>query len=165
MCDIWPLLVFISLERKDDPCKTGGESRFSILPLLKIWVTLHPLVFISLERKTDPCKTGEKAGLQFYPYELVIYVFGVFICIIGGTQGHPPWNKWNTSLLGWSKLVLRNTFTRGHHPKLSTKTLEAQRTNSFFTVQMKKVTLLKNEKIWWNVQNWELRPLCGDNAH
>ena len=25
MSDTLPLLVFISLERKDDPCKTGGE--------------------------------------------------------------------------------------------------------------------------------------------
>ena len=35
MSDTWPLLVFISLERKNDPYKTGGESRLSILPFLK----------------------------------------------------------------------------------------------------------------------------------
>ena len=35
MSDTLPFLVFISLERKDDPCKTGGERKSSILPLLK----------------------------------------------------------------------------------------------------------------------------------
>ena len=35
MSDTLLLLVFISLERKDDLCKTGGESRSSILSMLK----------------------------------------------------------------------------------------------------------------------------------
>ena len=51
--------MFISLERKDDPCKTGGRKHvFDFTLVEKMSNTLPLLVFISLERKDDPCKTG-----------------------------------------------------------------------------------------------------------
>ena len=67
MSDTLPLLVFISLERKNDPCKTGGESRSSILPLLqpanlKFWSTDD--VFFS---KNTPKKIGAYGRLQKSP--------------------------------------------------------------------------------------------------
>ena len=59
MSDTLPFVVFISLERKDDPCKTGGESRsLFFTPVEKKCDTWPLLMFILLERKDDPCKTG-----------------------------------------------------------------------------------------------------------
>ena len=46
MSDTLPLLVFVSLERKDDPVKRGESETFPLS------------VFMSFERKDDPCKTG-----------------------------------------------------------------------------------------------------------
>ena len=54
------LLVFISLERTDDPCKRGG-GRKQVCDFSHVQIqsdTLPLLVFISLERKNEPCKTG-----------------------------------------------------------------------------------------------------------
>ena len=70
-----PQLVFISLERKDDPCKRH------ITLFEQMRDTFDLLVFISSERKNDPCKMGEKAGLQFYPcwkYEWHFTPFSVY---------------------------------------------------------------------------------------
>ena len=54
----WPLLVLISLERKDDPCK----SDFTHFEQTRD--TLFLLVFISLEKKDNPCKSDTST---FYP--------------------------------------------------------------------------------------------------
>ena len=59
MSDTLPLLVFISLERKDNPCKTGGRKQVCDLTFVeKMYDTSPLLVFISFERKDDSCKKG-----------------------------------------------------------------------------------------------------------
>ena len=58
MRDTLPFLVFNSLERKDDPCK----SHITLFEQMRD--TSYFLVFISLKRKDNPCKSD---SLLFYP--------------------------------------------------------------------------------------------------
>ena len=92
MRDTLPLLVFISLERKDDPCQTGEKAGFRFYPCWKYEWHFTLLVFISLERKNDTCKTGEKAGHQFYPYWKYDWHFNPFSVYFIREEGRPLWN-------------------------------------------------------------------------
>ena len=66
MSDSLPLLVFISFERKDAPCKTGWESRYSILPLLKNEWHFTPFsVYFIREEERPLLNVGREQVLDF----------------------------------------------------------------------------------------------------
>ena len=52
-----PIVVFNSLERKDDPCKSDGRT---FDPYGQWRDTLPFVVFNSLDRKDDPCKSDSQ---------------------------------------------------------------------------------------------------------
>ena len=83
------LLVFISLERKDDPCKTGGKQVFDFTPVEKMSDTWPLLVFISLERKDDPCKTGGESRLSILPLVKNEWHFTPFSVYFIREEGRP----------------------------------------------------------------------------
>ena len=72
MRDTLPFLVFNSLERKDDPCKSDGPTFY---PFWKMRATLPFLVFNSLEGKDDPCKSDSPT---FYPFRKNAWHFTLF---------------------------------------------------------------------------------------
>ena len=57
MRDTLPFLVFNSLERKDDPCKSDGRTFY---PYGQMRETLPFVLFNSLDRKDDPCKSDSQ---------------------------------------------------------------------------------------------------------
>ena len=71
-----PFLVFNSLERKDDPCKSDSQ-HFTLFETLRD--TLPVIVFNSLERKDDRCKSDNQHFTVFeknatlYPFKCIIY--------------------------------------------------------------------------------------------
>ena len=67
MRDTLPFLVFNSLERNDDPCKSDFFE--------KMRDTLSFLVFKSLESKDDPCKSDSPT---FYPFWKNAWHFTLF---------------------------------------------------------------------------------------
>ena len=57
MRDTVSFLVFNSLERKDDPCKSDGRTFY---PYGQMRDTLPFVLFNSLDRKDDPCKSDSQ---------------------------------------------------------------------------------------------------------
>ena len=75
MRDTLPFLVFISLERKEDPCKSDC-STFTLFK--KFHDALPFLVFKSLERKDDPWKSDCPKFYPCWKYELYLTPLSVY---------------------------------------------------------------------------------------
>ena len=72
MGDTLPILVFNSLEKKNDPCKSDSPKLY---PFWKMRDILPFLVFNTLERKNDPCKSD---GPTLYPLWKNAWIFTLF---------------------------------------------------------------------------------------